>query len=410
MALRKKLVGILCKSAAKQRTHPAIACFAPGLAVASPPDPSSPPLAANSFSSISENNGAAELGFSTFLHCTSISSHSFPSRTFGSATDAHLSLLCPYSSLSGVRSARYQIPLSGTSIVSSTQSPLFLSSPSSLLSQSATPFYCSRDIDLPGIYQNVCVQDVLRDKTRLHPVCHVRETAAEFGSPTWNAVYLQQDVDTIGEKDESAAQDNSLSTQDVFNWPNAISFGRLLSGPLLAWLILEGQPQPALFGLLLAGASDWLDGYIARKNGVDSAIGTYLDPLADKVLIGCVTLSMAQAGYLHPALVALVLSRDAALVGGSFIYQAYCLNWKWNSLKDFFKVSEEAVQKVRPLFISKVNTVFQLALVGTALVQPAFGFEDTYSLVALLSWSVAFTTCASWVGYGLKFLPKKAFR
>jgi hypothetical protein len=71
--------------------------------------------------------------------------------------------------------------------------------------------------------------------------------------------------------------------EEVVNWPNAISLARLLSGPLLAGMILQGFPRAALIGLALAGASDWLDGFVARKLGVNSVLGSYLDPLADKV-------------------------------------------------------------------------------------------------------------------------------
>lgn len=208
-------------------------------------------------------------------------------------------------------------------------------------------------------------------------------------------------------KECSTWQISPWNSDEVINWPNAISFGRLLSGPFLAWLIVQGLLQPALMGLVIAGASDWLDGYMARRKGIDSVVGTYLDPLADKVLIGCIALSMAHAGYLPSALVALVVARDAALVGGSFIHRAHNLNWQLNSLKDFFNIADGQVQKVKPLFISKINTVFQLALVGTALVQPAFGIEDMNSLVPLLSWCVAFTTCASSVAYGWKLLQTR---
>jgi phosphatidylglycerophosphate synthase len=48
-------------------------------------------------------------------------------------------------------------------------------------------------------------------------------------------------------------------------------------------MILQGFPRAALIGLALAGASDWLDGFVARKLGVNSVLGSYLDPLADKV-------------------------------------------------------------------------------------------------------------------------------
>ncbi|KAI5070930.1 hypothetical protein GOP47_0013181 [Adiantum capillus-veneris] len=190
---------------------------------------------------------------------------------------------------------------------------------------------------------------------------------------------------TPTEKNNSSSKHRSpWSSREVVNWPNAISFGRLLSGPLLAWLIMEGLLQPAVVGLIIAGASDWFDGYIARRQGINSVFGTYLDPLADKVLIGCVAFSMAQAGYLSLALVALVIARDAALIGGSIVLSAQNLKSQVTSLRDLYNATKGGAQKIEPLYISKINTVFQLALVGVALLQPAFGIEDSYSLIPLL--------------------------
>ncbi|MCO5564118.1 hypothetical protein L7F22_017774 [Adiantum nelumboides] len=150
------------------------------------------------------------------------------------------------------------------------------------------------------------------------------------------------------------------------------------------WLIMEGQLQPAVFGLIIAGASDWVDGYVARRQGIDSVFGTYLDPLADKVLIGCVAISMAQAGYLPLSLVAIVIARDVVLIGGSLALSAHNLKSQEASLQDIFQFTKGSAQKIEPLYISKINTVFQLVLVGMGLLQPAFGFEDSYQLIPLL--------------------------
>jgi cardiolipin synthase len=149
-------------------------------------------------------------------------------------------------------------------------------------------------------------------------------------------------------------------------------------------MILQGFPRAALIGLALAGASDWLDGFVARKLGVNSVLGSYLDPLADKVLVGSIALSMAYAGLLHPALVALVVARDVVLLSGSFIHRAYTLGWQWSGWAEFFKIGAGGAEKVEPLFISKVNTVLQLALIGSALMQPALDVVDAYSIVPIL--------------------------
>lgn len=190
------------------------------------------------------------------------------------------------------------------------------------------------------------------------------------------------------------------------NLPNAISISRMVAGPLLGWMILNELYFPAFVGLVFAGASDWLDGYVARKMKINSVLGSYLDPLADKVLIISVALSMIKSDLLSPSLVALVVARDCALVGGAFYKRADSMGWEWKDWRDFFNVENNGAEKVDPLFISKVNTVLQLALVGLALLQPEIGTDDSLTLVTWLSWLVAATTLASWAGYGLLYFQR----
>lgn len=198
-----------------------------------------------------------------------------------------------------------------------------------------------------------------------------------------------------------------LDDAGVFvNLPNAISISRMVAGPLLGWMILNELYFPAFVGLILAGASDWLDGYVARKMKINTVLGSYLDPLADKVLIISVALSMVKSDLLSPAVVALVVARDCALMGGAFYKRADSMGWKWKDWRDFFNVDKNGAEKIEPLFISKVNTVLQLALVGLALLQPEIGTDDSLSLLTWLSWLVAATTLASWAGYGVLYFQK----
>ena len=78
------------------------------------------------------------------------------------------------------------------------------------------------------------------------------------------------------------------------NVPNAISMARLISGPFVAYLILDEHWAAALGLLAVAGASDWADGYAAKHYGQSSVLGSYLDPLADKVLVCCTVGALAQ--------------------------------------------------------------------------------------------------------------------
>ncbi|KAM3333078.1 hypothetical protein ACQJBY_028284 [Aegilops geniculata] len=191
--------------------------------------------------------------------------------------------------------------------------------------------------------------------------------------------------------------------EKFLNLPNLVSIGRMASGPLIGWMIMNEWYLPAFGTLALSGASDWLDGFLARKMGINSVIGSYLDPLADKVLICCVAVAMVEKELLHPGLVGLVVARDFLLVGGAFYKRASSLGWKWNSWSDFCNLDAIQREKVQPLFISKVNTVFQLMLVAGALLQPEFGTEETQNYITYLGWLVATTTMASTVGYGVKY-------
>jgi cardiolipin synthase len=140
---------------------------------------------------------------------------------------------------------------------------------------------------------------------------------------------------------------------------------------------------------------------------INSVVGSYLDPLADKVLIGCVAVAMVQKDLLHPGLVGIVLLRDVALVGGAVYLRALNLDWKWKTWSDFFNLDGSSPQKVEPLFISKVNTVFQLTLVAGAILQPEFGNPDTQTWITYLSWLVASTTMASTAAYGVQYWKKR---
>lgn len=97
--------------------------------------------------------------------------------------------------------------------------------------------------------------------------------------------------------------------------PNLISFIRLLLIPLFLWLLL-GQDNPAAAGWLLGliGATDWIDGYLARRLNQVSELGKLLDPLADRIAVVAALIGGLISGYL-PAWFAWVLLVREAVVG-----------------------------------------------------------------------------------------------
>ena len=103
----------------------------------------------------------------------------------------------------------------------------------------------------------------------------------------------------------------------IITIPNAISAVRLLALPVLVWLILSHSNGWALTLLIIAGVSDYLDGYIARATGQVSRIGELLDPIADRLYIACTLIAMAIVNVIPWWLVAALVLRD--LIVGMFL-------------------------------------------------------------------------------------------
>ena len=102
----------------------------------------------------------------------------------------------------------------------------------------------------------------------------------------------------------------------MINLPNAITIARILAVPLMIWLIVSGDYLAAFWIFVLAGISDGVDGFIAKRFGLQTELGAYLDPLADKLLLVSIFVSLGMLRVLPPWVVILVVSRDILIVGG----------------------------------------------------------------------------------------------
>lgn len=163
--------------------------------------------------------------------------------------------------------------------------------------------------------------------------------------------------------------------------PNIISIGRIiLVGPIVYYLIEENFTYAALL-FALAGISDGLDGFLAKRYGWISHLGSILDPLADKLLLVSCYVVLGWQGLLPPWLVAAVIIRDVVIVVGAVLYH--------------FKI--ETVKGL-PLGISKVNTVAQIVLVITVIVHQGF-FSLPGAALRALVYLVLVTTVWSGVSY-----------
>ncbi|VDL69824.1 unnamed protein product [Nippostrongylus brasiliensis] len=188
--------------------------------------------------------------------------------------------------------------------------------------------------------------------------------------------------------------------------PNALCVGRIIATPFVGYLVVQHQFPVAFALFAVAGATDMLDGYIARNfPGQKSLLGSVLDPIADKLLVSVMFVTMSCASLIPWQLTAVVLTRDLCLVVGGF-YKRYQTMEPPYSLKRFFNPEVSSMQVV-PTMISKVNTVLQLSLIATCLSIPVFSLGDaSASLSCGLCWVTALTTVWS----GLQYASGRAFK
>ncbi len=161
------------------------------------------------------------------------------------------------------------------------------------------------------------------------------------------------------------------------NIPNSITLARIVSVPLIVWLILREEMLLAFVFFMLGGISDALDGLIAKQFDLVTKLGEYLDPLADKILLVSIYVTLGIKGDIPSWLVILVVSRDVFIVGG--ILLSYMM---------------ETRVIIKPVWISKINTFCQILL--AALVLGAAGFEIDVGMILTMSfYGVALTTVLS---------------
>lgn len=110
----------------------------------------------------------------------------------------------------------------------------------------------------------------------------------------------------------------STIREDVLNLPNLLTLFRIFLIPVVCLFVYFGDPLSGLIAVILfavAGVTDWLDGYLARKRGLVSLTGKFLDPLADKLLVMGVLVMLLPLGRLSPWIVIIILAREFAIMG-----------------------------------------------------------------------------------------------
>jgi CDP-diacylglycerol---glycerol-3-phosphate 3-phosphatidyltransferase len=106
--------------------------------------------------------------------------------------------------------------------------------------------------------------------------------------------------------------------KDALNIPNALTMGRIVLIPLVLWFVGEGTPRGAMLAAYtwaVLAFTDFLDGFLARRLNIESVVGKFLDPLADKLLVMALLVYLVPMGRIPAWIVVALLAREMSITG-----------------------------------------------------------------------------------------------
>lgn len=179
--------------------------------------------------------------------------------------------------------------------------------------------------------------------------------------------------------------------QEAFTVPNILSLVRIVLIPFFLWAMIAGRPVAAFILFSAAAATDFLDGWTARLLRQKSALGLWLDPAADKLLmtaafIICSLPRLSWPNSLPAVVTAVVIGRDAAIVLGAWI---------------LYKIAGK--KSFAPSLWGKISTICQMVCLFFVLLSNALGLRPAAPLAVLLALTLAATAVSGghyfWTGF-----------
>jgi len=164
------------------------------------------------------------------------------------------------------------------------------------------------------------------------------------------------------------------------NIPNILTVSRILLTPLFVIYLVKGMFHFALLVFTIAAISDGLDGLLARYFNQHSALGAYLDPIADKLLLVSAFATLAALKVIPAWLAVIVLSRDILIVTGIAVFTLTGIQFE-----------------IKPSLVSKWTTVFQSLTIFLTLLDPKF--PEIYIVKSSMFWITAGLTTTSGLHY-----------
>ena len=179
------------------------------------------------------------------------------------------------------------------------------------------------------------------------------------------------------------------------NIPNFLSLLRIILVPVIVIFLIQESYSKALIVFVIAGLTDAMDGALARLLNQQTELGSFLDPLADKILLSTSFIALAIFGLIPSWLAVIVISRDFMILLGIATLSVMSVTYE-----------------IKPVFVSKITTTLQITTVFFALLLKANTFDIiSYNWIIILSWLTASFTIISGLIYiikGIKFINRTA--
>ena len=196
---------------------------------------------------------------------------------------------------------------------------------------------------------------------------------------------------------------SSSSSSSIANIPNALSLARALSGPFISYMVVQGpdmySTELVVTSIAVAGVSDYLDGYLARRWNQTSNFGSFFDAAADKIFVSSIGVGMAVSGKLPAWMIGVFVIRDCGFLASGFWRRANALKFEKLTWRQYFAIDDvnrederenkraesessnsnesarvekndwqafNSTEKWEPLYVGKIATALQMGLLTVA--------------------------------------------
>lgn len=183
------------------------------------------------------------------------------------------------------------------------------------------------------------------------------------------------------------ASKTQMISSDLFTIPNLLTLLRVILSPYIAFLMINSRYKESLFWIFIAGLTDFLDGFLARKLGQSSSIGAIFDPIADKIFVFVLFTTCIYLKWIPKWFVSVVFTREIVILGGiMFLYH------------------KGVSVSIDPLFSSKLNTAFQFLLLGSMILKLLFPIANMTDIFLIATACTTIYSGLEYISVGLSAL------